>query len=100
MNCPPAIAAILLEILAQGLLRIRNAGWARDADRCAIEADQLHNFPHLLSNYSRDLLQSYWTVERPAFMAVCSTEDLRAWEPLWERLRNEVELPRELAGAH
>lgn len=85
--------------MAQGLLRIRAAGWAGNAERCAIEADHLHNIPHLLSDYSRDLLQFYWDTERPAFMAACSVDELREWESLWERLHTEAELLREAVAA-
>ena len=99
MTCPPDLAAILLEIVAQGILWARAAGWAGDANRCAAEADHIHNLPSLLANYSPDLLQFYWTVERPAFMATCSAQELRSWEPLWERLRSHMENLREPAPA-
>ncbi len=54
MNCPPEVAEILLEILQNGLLRIRMLGWSDAGHRCAIEADHLHNLPHLLTHFSRN----------------------------------------------
>ena len=64
MNCPPAIAEVLLQILHEGLLRIRSSGWQNDVARCAREADHLHNLPSLLSNYSPERLRYYWEAER------------------------------------
>jgi len=52
MTCPTEIAEILTEILRTGLLRIRALGWSGNAERCAIEADHLHNVPDLLAHYS------------------------------------------------
>src|ERR1043166_741489 len=43
MQCPPEIAEIVTQIISMGLLRIRASGWSGNADRCAIEADHLHN---------------------------------------------------------
>jgi len=83
MNCPPAIAEVLLQILHEGLLRIRSAGWQSDAAACARDADHLHNLPSLLANYSPDRLRYYWEVERSG---------VEPFAALWARL--EKLLPR------
>jgi hypothetical protein len=95
MNCPSAIAEVLLEILHCGILRARAAGWAGDADRAAIEADHVHNLPDQLRNYSPEQLRYYWDAERPSFMAHLSTDELAWWEPLWQRLRSQAEVEEE-----
>jgi hypothetical protein len=48
-NLSPAEGVACLEILYQGLLLIRSAGWTGDAARAAAIADALHNVPHLLT---------------------------------------------------
>ena len=80
MQCPPEIAEIVCEILRTGLLRIRALG---DADRCALEADHLHNLPDLLANYKPELLDYYWRVERVGFIARSTPADVQRFEPLW-----------------
>ena len=50
------------------------------------EADHLHNLPALLTKYTPDLLDYYWTVERPCFIARSNADEIRRFEPLWERL--------------
>jgi hypothetical protein len=87
MQCPPAIADIVCEILRTGLLRIRTL---EDADRCTLEADHLHNLPTLLAHYQPELLDYYWQVERVSFIALRGTEDVRAFEPLWHALAEYV----------
>jgi hypothetical protein len=64
MTWPKEIAEILSKILTAGLLRIRNLGWSGNADRCAIEADHIHNVPDLLAHYSPERFNYYWNVER------------------------------------
>jgi hypothetical protein len=86
MSCSPEIAAIVAEILKAGILRIRQLGWANDGERCAVEADHIHNLPDLLSNYSPDLLKHYWEVERTGFINQSSPADLASFELLWQRL--------------
>lgn len=87
MSCPPDIAEVIVEILQTGLLRIRAQGWSGDSAACAGEADHLHNLPHLLSNYSPELLRYYWEVEKPAY---CNggDGDPKAFAPAWERLHH------------
>ena len=82
---------ILLEILTTGLLRIRALGWSGDAKRCAVEADHIHNLPHLLAHHDPDRLAYYWEVERAAYIHQTEPEQLADWEPLWRQLRSHVE---------
>jgi hypothetical protein len=86
MNCPPDISVIVLEILQWGILRIRQLGSAGNPSRCAVEADHIHNLPHLLMNFSPDLLRFYWEVERPLFQEQSSQVDLTRFEDLWNEL--------------
>lgn len=93
MTCPPILANTLLAILTEGLLRCRQAGWANDPGRCAVEADHLHNLPSLLREYSPDLLRYYWDVERPAYIRAVDASGIgtAGFEHLWEQLREHVE---------
>src|SRR5437867_2363694 len=96
MQCPPEIAEIVCEILRTGLLRIRALG---DARRCALEADHLHNLPGLLADYKPGLLDTYWRVERLAFIERSMPEDVQAFEPLWQVLAKQVTSPKSAALA-
>jgi hypothetical protein len=100
MNCPPEVAGILLEIIQTGLLRIRQLGWAHAPERCAVEADHLHNLPELLRNYSPALLTYYWEAERTAFVSQSAPADLTEFEPLWERLDRHLSNPTDRVLAH
>jgi hypothetical protein len=90
MQCPPEVSEILAKILSVGLLRIRALGWNRDAARCAVEADHLHNLPALLAAFNPELLDFYWRVERVAFIQCSSREEIAAFEPLWAALGDHV----------
>jgi hypothetical protein len=60
----------ILEVLRIGLLRIRTHANAGDAEACFIEADHLHNLPGILKAERCDeLLDYYYKIERPAFLA-------------------------------
>jgi hypothetical protein len=96
MNCPPEIAATLVEILQNALLHIRARGWERDPVVCAREAEHVHNLPGLLTNYAPERLRYYWEVERPAFVAQSNPDSLALFAPLWQRL--EALLPGTKAG--
>jgi hypothetical protein len=100
VTCPPDVAAILLEILGQGVLQARAAGWAGDAARAAVEADHVHNLPSLLADYAPDRLRHYWDVERSAYLARGSPTVAAAFRPIWEELRTHVErlMPTAAAG--
>src|SRR5438067_2078010 len=86
MRCPLEISEIVLKILETGLLRLRSLGWSGQADRCAIEADHIHNLPSLLSDFSPERLVYYWDSERPAYIAQLPEEQRGGWELLWQRL--------------
>lgn len=86
MACPPEITDIVADILYFGLLKIRTLGWAGNPERCAVEADHLHNLPALLKNFSTDLLSYYMDVERPSYVARSSQVECAVFEPLWQRL--------------
>jgi hypothetical protein len=91
MNCPSEVAAVLLDILEMGILRVRAVGWSGDPARCAIEADHIHNLPRLLSDYSPERLRYYWVAERPGFVAQTHSQGLKSFEPLWQRLGELME---------
>src|SRR2546425_1709073 len=91
MPCPPEIAEIVCEILRTGLLRIRALG---DVNRCALEADHLHNLPGLLANYKPELLDYYWRVERVGFVERSNPEDVECFEPLWKALSQHLKLSK------
>ncbi len=91
MQCPAEIAEIITEILTTGLLRIRALGWSgTNAERCAVEADHLHNLPALLSDFKPELLAYYWDAERISFMQQSSPDDVEGFEPLWDSLSGFV----------
>jgi hypothetical protein len=98
MTCPPEIAAVLLDMIGHGLLACRAAGWSGQPERCAAEADHLHNLPALLADYSPDRLRYYWEAERPSFAARCDSDMLPMWEALWDRLRPFAEATVAFAG--
>lgn len=86
MQCPPEIARILTQLVATGLLRIRALGWSANAERCAVEADHLHNLPTLLADFRPELLTFYLDVERVAFIQQSSPEEVEGFEPMWTAL--------------
>ena len=103
MNCPPDIAEVILEILHLGTLRIRLFAGVRQSQKCFIEADHLHNLPHLLMDYHPERLGFYWRTERRSFMRQVPEEERRDLEPLWKRLESLIErhgilLPEKAAG--
>jgi hypothetical protein len=93
MTCPEKIAPVILEILTVGLLRIRACAWESNVDRCAIEADHLHNLPRLLAEYTPEALAYYWEVERPSFQARSAGEDFGSFSVLWDRLEASLPVP-------
>ncbi len=94
MQCPPEIAEIVCEILQMGLLRIRACGWARNPERCAVEADHLHNLPGLLADFKPELLEYYWRAERAGFIESSTLADVKGFEPLWKVLAEHVRTPK------
>lgn len=87
MQCPPAIAEIVCDILYTGLLQIRALA---DTNRCRSEADHLHNLPGLLANFKPELLDYYWQVERVCYIQRSTAEESRPFEPMWQVLAKHV----------
>jgi hypothetical protein len=82
------VCQIFLEILREGLLRIRTAGWSGRSEVCALEADHLHNIPTILSKCTLASISYYYDIERPAFLRMTATDSKpELFEPYWERLR-------------
>jgi hypothetical protein len=90
MTCSADIASILIKILRAGILRIRAAGWEGDAERCALEADHIHNLPNLLSNFNADQLRYYWDTERVAYRDQIEVADVGLFQPLWDELAPHI----------
>jgi hypothetical protein len=90
MPCPPHVSEILLSIIQTGLLRIRSLAWEGQAEHCAIEADHIHNIPEILADYSPEKLAYYWGTERPAYASEVDEAELSCWEPLWDRLGEQL----------
>ncbi|HEX7377232.1 MAG TPA: hypothetical protein VF278_08975 [Pirellulales bacterium] len=86
MQCPDQLRDVLLDIIGNGLLRIRHFADARDWQSCFVEADHLHNLPYLIKEYHRDLLQFYWHTEREVFIQQCAQGNLGEFPSLWDRL--------------
>ena len=61
------------------------------ASRCAVEADHIHNLPHLLADYSGEGLRCYWGVEKRSYERCSSASDLAAFFPLWAELQQFVD---------
>jgi hypothetical protein len=97
MLCPPEIAKIVHEILRIGIMRIRACGWNCQADRCAIEADHLHNLPALLTDYRPEMLEFYLRVERLGYTNRSNPEEIASFQPLWTSLTALAE-PAKKAG--
>ena len=100
MDCPDAVAKVLLDILQAGLLSIRAASWSGDNGRSAIEADHLHNLPALLANYSPELLRFYWDVERTSYLTQIEAESVSIFAPHWKCLEPLVQRETVPAFAH
>jgi hypothetical protein len=100
MNCSPEVSQLLLEILTTGLLCIRAMGWSGDAERCAIEADHIHNVPDLLAHFSPERLAYYWAVERTSYINQTAPAQLAVWEPLWRELQIQLDSVASLTSAH
>jgi hypothetical protein len=76
---------IYCDILYWGLINIRSH--ANDAERCAAEADHLHNIPELLRHFdNEELHRFYWNAMRPSFIGQSKPEWLGRFEQLWEEL--------------
>jgi hypothetical protein len=86
MACPPDIADVVAELLYRGLIRIRAFARPDEENRCFIEADHLHNLPHIINDFRVERLQYYWDVERPLFLRKVPENETHDLAPLWEQL--------------
>lgn len=86
MKCPDDIAGVLLRILYAALLRIRQFGREGLADECEAEADHVHNLPSLLEDYSPNVLEFYWNVERVSFLERRQGQSLGQFQEEWRNL--------------
>jgi len=89
MNCPPEIAAILLDVLYYGILRVRAR--SDEGERVFLEADHLHNLPQLIRDFSPARLHYYWNVERTCYMARTTPQEQAPFQELWRVLEPYVE---------
>jgi hypothetical protein len=103
MNCPSEIAEVAVEILYLGTLRVRFFAGACQPQKCFVEADHLHNLPHLLSDYRPERLRYYCQKERSSFMRQVPEDERRDLQPLWDRMallmeQHEISLLEKAAG--
>ena len=90
MSCPPEIADIVCDILQYGLVQIRAKAWENDSESVAQIAEHLHNLPHLLRDFSPELLTFYWEVERTVFLESVTEELSAPYGDAWNRLERHV----------
>lgn len=87
MQCPEAVASLILQIVRNGILTARSAAWSGDAERCAIETTHIHNLSDLLLDYHPELLDFYWNIERPQFLEELNGASASGFESLWQQLK-------------
>ena len=75
-----------MAILKLGLLNVRREAWHKNSERCAIEADQLHNIPGFLEDFSIDLLKYYVDIERPQYVRETDDQVLEEIRNAWTDL--------------
>lgn len=96
MNCPDEIAGIVLQIVRDGILSARLAGWGDRAQLSALEANHVHNLPDLLREYAPEKLKYYWNIERAAYMKEFFAEvgeEPKRFQEYWKQL--EPLVPKE-----
>jgi hypothetical protein len=86
MHPLPIVQASLLTILKLGLPNIRCEAWRKNSERCAIEADHLHNIPGLLEDFSIDLLKYYVDIERLRYVREINDQVLEEIRNAWTDL--------------
>ena len=86
MFCPYDIAEVIAELLSEGLMRVRAFARPGQEKRCFVEADHLHNLPHIINDFKVERLQYYWDVERPLFARSIPANETQDLAPLWEEL--------------
>jgi hypothetical protein len=73
------------EILRMSLLRIRLLGESGDAQACSLEADHVHNLPSLLTNFSWEALDYYYTTEVECYKSI-SKVSIEEFKLCWETI--------------
>jgi len=90
METPPIIQENLLRILKYGLLNIRYYARGKNLERCAIEANHLHNIPALLETFSVDLLKYYIDIEVPEYVRETNNQVPEEFRLAWIALTDWV----------
>lgn len=86
MRCPPDIADVVAELLYRGVIRTRAFAHPGYEKRCFLEADHVHNLPHIINDFRVERLQHYWNIERPLFMRSVPASETQDLAPLWDQL--------------
>jgi hypothetical protein len=86
MRCPPDIADVIAELLYRGVIRARGFAHPGHEKRCFLEADHVHNLPHIINDFKIERLQYYWDIERPLFMKCVPASETQDLAPLWDQL--------------
>src|SRR2546422_8724952 len=94
LECPREVAEIILEILREGILRIRCESANNDAQRCGVEANHIHNLPSLLKDYREEMLLYYYRREIPAFVQMSDGVNINSFRAAWSKLARYIELRR------
>ena len=69
---------IYKNILTLGLLEIRNAAQAGDAQRCHFESEHLHNLPSLIGEENIERHFYYFNRERMRYVEACQAHDFES----------------------
>jgi len=78
------IRSTLLDLLRDGLLRIRVWGWNDKAAECAAEADRLHNVPGMIREMDVEAIRRFYDFELRHYAE--SMEAPGFYEVAWKRL--------------
>jgi len=94
MDCPKELSDDILDIIRMASLRIRAAGREDDPNRCAVEANHIHNLPNLLRDYRDEKLLYYCEMEIRGFVTSSEGVSIECFRPHWSRLARYIELNR------
>jgi hypothetical protein len=89
------VVDVYLEILRGALLQIRVMGAQGMAEKCAIEANHVHNVPRFLATGSRGAEEYYWRIERKQYLEEMGLKEHSFYDPLWNKLRRLNGYPEE-----
>jgi hypothetical protein len=84
--------SIYLQLLGHGLIRLRDAASAGNADYCTVEADHLHNLPSLIGEPNQQRHDYYLDQERSLYLnrvdrsVLGISFNLDRYSELWQRL--------------